>query len=602
MNAELDKPDRTRWPGLRGAGVRIALITLVLLPVEWVIYALLVRSWTLELGTGTSESWRHLAEGTVILAGAVAVVFLASLLPMGRWFFNRRMARRLLIGLAWVVTLAALFYAEEDWRGARAWNKYRQQLVASGVQLDFAAYIPKPIPDDQNFAATPAVKSWFEWVDRSVVTNTAELFVNHWQDKYARAMRLVAARRDKGARQFIDLVAWAEAFGATRSGATNANEEVAAGELDRASRAAAVPAVLEGLKPNETVLEELRQASARPRSRYPVFYDLDNPPGIYLPHLGNLKSAMLRLQLRACAELASGQSNAALADVKLSLYLADSVNGEPFLISQLVRSAGVELTVLPVWEGLAEHAWSDAQLQELESRFRQYNFLADLQPCFDSERADGVLIADLIRKKGVGYLIDLMGPGSPTPQDIELANMGGVLVPRGWYAMEQVNLCRLHETQLEGTFDPVQRRVYPDRIRANIRELDRELSGHNRFAAVFLRHRILAALALPSLEKCIQKGAAAQASTDEAALACALERHRLANGQFPEKLEMLVPQFISYLPHDVLTGEPYKYRRTSDGRFVLYSVGWNEKDDGGVPGETLFDETRGDWVWEYPAK
>ena len=50
----------------------------------------------------------------------------------------------------------------------------------------------------------------------------------------------------------------------------------------------------------------------------------------------------------------------------------------------------------------------------------------------------------------------------------------------------------------------------------------------------------------------------------------------------------------------MLTGEPYKYRRTDDGRFVLYSVGWDEKDDGGVPGKTLFDEKQGDWVWEYP--
>ena len=38
-----------------------------------------------------------------------------------------------------------------------------------------------------------------------------------------------------------------------------------------------------------------------------------------------------------------------------------------------------------------------------------------------------------------------------------------------------------------------------------------------------------------------------------------------------------------------------------EGRFVLYSVGWNEKDDGGVPGKTRFDESEGDWVWEYPV-
>ena len=46
----------------------------------------------------------------------------------------------------------------------------------------------------------------------------------------------------------------------------------------------------------------------------------------------------------------------------------------------------------------------------------------------------------------------------------------------------------------------------------------------------------------------------------------------------------------------------FKYRRTADGQFILYSIGWDEKDDGEVPGKTLFDEKQGDWVWQYPAK
>jgi hypothetical protein len=98
------------------------------------------------------------------------------------------------------------------------------------------------------------------------------------------------------------------------------------------------------------------------------------------------------------------------------------------------------------------------------------------------------------------------------------------------------------------------------------------------------------------------KAAIAQTAVDEAVLACALERCRLANGQFPETLEALVPRFISELPNDVISGEPYKYHLTNDGQFVLYSVGWNEKDDGGVPGKTLFDEKEGDWVWQVPVK
>src|ERR1039458_1531809 len=79
-----------------------------------------------------------------------------------RWLFSWRGLRRLLILLAWFVTLVALFHGEETWRGRRAWNQYRRELEAKGEQLDYAALIPKPVPDDQNFAATPAIKSWFE--------------------------------------------------------------------------------------------------------------------------------------------------------------------------------------------------------------------------------------------------------------------------------------------------------------------------------------------------------------------------------------------------------------------------------------------------------
>jgi hypothetical protein len=58
---------------------------------------------------------------------------------------------------------------------------------------------------------------------------------------------------------------------------------------------------------------------------------------------------------------------------------------------------------------------------------------------------------------------------------------------------------------------------------------------------------------------------------------------------------------MAELPHDVINGEPLKYRRSDDGQFLLYSVGWNEKDDGGSLVLTKDGASRvleeGDWVW-----
>src|SRR5258707_10707385 len=82
------------------------------------------------------------------------------LVRLFRWLFSWHGLRRMLIVLAWMATLIALLYGEENWRGRRAWNKYRQELEARGEQLDYKALIPKTLPHDQKFAATPFVEMW----------------------------------------------------------------------------------------------------------------------------------------------------------------------------------------------------------------------------------------------------------------------------------------------------------------------------------------------------------------------------------------------------------------------------------------------------------
>jgi hypothetical protein len=320
-----------------------------------------------------------------------------------------------------------------------------------------------------------------------------------------------------------------------------------------------------------------------------------------------VKGVSERLRLKTCAELAGGQSNQATEDLKLMFRLVDSLKEEPFLISYLVRVACTKRAVDPIWEGLAEHRWSEAQLQELETRLQQYNFVADLKTPLATEQAAGIATVELLRKKGLGYLDAVGSPeGTPVPPETRLANFFGfVLVPRGWYDQEALNYCRAFQVQLATALDTTKTRVSPTKVKADTQAFEQMMFptglASTRLPRI-LRHRVMAEMLLPALGKMILKSATVQTAVNQAAIACALERYRLANGRFPEKLEALAPRFISQLPTDVITGAPYKYRLTYDGRFVLYSVGWDEKDDGGVPGKTLFEEDQGDWVWEYPAK
>ncbi|GBD35037.1 hypothetical protein HRbin36_00141 [bacterium HR36] len=72
--------------------------------------------------------------------------------------------------------------------------------------------------------------------------------------------------------------------------------------------------------------------------------------------------------------------------------------------------------------------------------------------------------------------------------------------------------------------------------------------------------------------------------------ALVLHIYRLEQGQYPEKLKDLVPKYRADVPRDVFSGQPLIYRRTARG-FLLYSVGPNEKDDGG---RTATDKPPGD--------
>ena len=72
-----------------------------------------------------------------------------------------RMARRWLFVLACLATLTGLFYAVENWRGKRAWEKCRRELEAKGEVIDWNAFIPAPVPDEQNIFKAPRMTEWF---------------------------------------------------------------------------------------------------------------------------------------------------------------------------------------------------------------------------------------------------------------------------------------------------------------------------------------------------------------------------------------------------------------------------------------------------------
>jgi hypothetical protein len=209
--------------------------------------------------------------------------------------------------------------------------------------------------------------------------------------------------------------------------------------------------------------------------------------------------------------------------------------------------------------------WREPELAAMQKQLQDINLLPRLHQAMNAERAAVCRTFEI----------------APAAKLFGMANM-----PRGWI-YQNICVIAFRNQLFIDSLDLPNNQIFP-RNTDGISNQVQTASSH------FAPYTCLAWIGVPNFVKAAQTLARTQTLVNEAFIACGLERYRLAHGQYPETLEALVPQFAEKLPHDIIGGQPLKYHRTADGQFVLYSVGWNEKDDGGVPGKTV---TEGDWVW-----
>jgi hypothetical protein len=525
-------------------------------------------------------------------------VFMQWLISMG-W-------RRILFALACFATLIALAYAEEDWRGWHAWNQFKHQWEAKGEKLDYASVIPPAVPDEQNFALTPIVASCYEhYFDKNghelIPQNTNvvdRLSILDWRDtSYESQREKVPDSAGWQAAQKMDLKAWQAFFRSpppTNSVLTNSFSIAPRPQTPAED-------VLLALSKYDSVIQEIRQASRLSYSRFPLTYNSEDSFSILLPHLGALKTSMRALRLRSVAELQNNQTELAGEDVKLGLYLANSIRTETFPISQLVRLSMVELALQPVWEGLDEHRWSESQLISLDKDLAKLDFLVDCQKAQKSEIFFSAVEANYL-KRHRDYAKQFAQMGLKYSGDTVLQFAIYRYMPGGWFYQSALKNGRTQMQYLPAvnhdttTISPALVQRADAAAKNAVSFFDPLDSLKKTFNSEFI-----------FMGNFLKQIAYGQVSVDLARVATALERFRLAHGEYPESLDALAPQFMEKIPHDIIGGQPLHYRRTSDGQFVLYSVGWNERDDGGVvvfaKGSTpSLDINQGDWVWRYPQK
>jgi hypothetical protein len=305
------------------------------------------------------------------------------------------------------------------------------------------------------------------------------------------------------------------------------------------------------------------------------------------------------LSLDARLRAQDGDIDGALTSGLCILSAGRSIGDEPTLLSQLVRMAGEGSAVDTLERILAQGQGSASSLanvqREFEDEVSQPLFLFGLR----GERA------------GHHRMISAIESG-----ELRVSSMTAILGPKGklesWWedVSGQREFRRSHGPLIRVMTAVVEIAKLPvEDQRPNLRSYGRsidEQAAHGEIP-VYIR------LVVPSMIRVGESFCRHQALLRCAIVALAVERFRLAHGQWPDSLDPLVPDLITKIPVDPYDAKPLRYHRLKDG-VVIYSIGPDEKDDGGTldrqdpkkPGTDigfqLWDVKSRRQPWRPPAK
>ena len=494
-------------------------------------------------------------------------------------------------------TLVVLLYAEEDWRGARAWARTKAYWEAKGETFDYNKFIPPPAPDNENLAALPLFKLEP---------------VQYYPGKFD--PQQLALKRAMRMEQPDDPTGNLPSKGNWMAG------ELPNWEKIRTTIATDYTTAFPGTKPPADTLAQfdalypfiadLRAGSAsRPLFRPNLDYSILPPCSRSLGSVTNSIRLSQILTLHALIELDHHEPELALSDIKIDYKLVPGAAREPSLVGGLVAVGINAITLAAVHDGLAFHEWNDAQLVELEQTLQRVDFLADYQFDLRSTAMESSLNIEGFKHAPANQIFGMTWGMSDSSEVVKESNYSFLwgpfyrapaFWPAGWWDANQPQQASFILRRLS-TVNSLAHRVYPDVDRDLTKQIDQARARWDAAAPWDFWYYISST----NLNSMAESFAHGQTWVDEARIACGLERYRLAHGMYPDALDALAPACIEAVPHDIITGQAYHYRLNADGTYLLYSVGWNQADDGGKfafkkDNPNAIDYEQGDWVWPGP--
>jgi hypothetical protein len=248
--------------------------------------------------------------------------------------------------------------------------------------------------------------------------------------------------------------------------------------------------------------------------------------------------------------------------------------------------------------GIRSHQWTEPQLKEFQALFSRTGMLGAMANAFEGERATALSAMDVwcSRPSEMNRVFPDPLPVFMTPGGFGMRVPGAV----GLIRQNQATLANYYSLVISTTRameESGHRNGFNQELRAMEAKMDLVLSAMTAHANP---HTLITRQLAPAVSKAVAKSVRAEQRASQTATACAVERFRKQHGNYPAALTELVPAFLAEVPIDIMDQKPLRYRKNSDDTFILWSVGDNGIDDGGIyrNPKSNSDEIL-DWVWPY---
>lgn len=328
------------------------------------------------------------------------------------------------------------------------------------------------------------------------------------------------------------------------------------------------------------------------------YYPIDLRKGFHteLNHLARIRDFMRKLGLEAILSAIDGDYENMLRAFRSSVFVCKSLKNEPVYISQLVRISMFGIVYKNVQWIINHQELPDEVLLKLSSIIHDFMTPSEERSLFNlSLHTELLMVLSVIPMHHNEEILNDYSSWRwrygyyKNNQLLQIRKswipLFDVLYPTDIERMVAVNLytaLRKTATKVareENIFIP--EKCFLDFYSSSLLEKKEINSLFTSFPPYWIYPAVR--ITYPALERCFDAELRHYVLINLVQTAIAIERFRLKNNRLPEKLQELVPDYISAIPKDPWkNGEPITYIKEDNFAFKIYSIGMDREDDGGM--------------------